>query len=603
MILQALCEYYQRKASDSDNGVAPEGFSYEQIPFLVEIDENGAFVNIQDTRSLNGKKLLGNKFLVPKAVSRTAGIKANLLWDKADYSLGIPDGGKLAEIAKKAEKGKIKEENIESEKEKIRQATVKRQAAFVEELKKSCVAEEKDVKAVISFLEHDPLEKIKNKLGSENEIWKTLNSENPNVSFIILGESTPVCSSHKEALSKTSDSTVSEKTGICLVTGENTSIDRIHPMIKNVVGAQSSGAAIISFNKDSFTSFGNKQNFNAPVSKSATFAYTEALNMLLDKNSKNKMRVGDMTMVFWSEKSNQFEDFFNDLWALPTKDNPDADIDAVRKLYSSINTGVFIEDSATRFYILGLSPNAARLSIRYWQIGTIDDISNKLKQHFDDIDIVKSAKDKGQCALMAMLASLVRKLDDLPPNLCGDMTKAVLQGLPYPQMLLQLCLRRIRTDFEAYPSNERMRVALLKAFLNRKQRIYKKTTDKEITMSLDTTNKNTGYLLGRLFATLEKLQEEAQGGNLNSTIKDRYYGAASSTPCTVFPQLFKLKNFHLAKLSNPGRKTNFEKLIGEITDGISAEGIPAHLSLDNQARFAIGYYHQRQDLFKSKEVK
>ena len=602
MILQALCEYYHRKASNPENGVAPEGFSYEQIPFLVEIDEKGEFINVQDTRSLNGKKLLGRKFLVPKAVSRTAGINANLLWDKADYSLGIPDGSKLAEILKKAEKRKQSTDDVKKENEKIYQATIKRHAAFIEKMEKSCIAKENDVKAVLTFLENDPLEKIKSKLGSENEIWKIMNSENPNVSFIILDKSTPICSSHKDALSKTSDSTVSDKIGICLVTGENSSIERIHPKIKNVINAQPAGASIVSFDKDSFTSYGKNQNFNAPISESATFAYTEALNMLLDKNSKNKMRVGDMTMVFWSEKNNLFENLFSAFWTF-SKDNPDADIEAVRKLYNSINTGVYIEDSSTRFYILGLSPNAARLSIRYWQIGTIDDISNKLKQHFDDIDIVKSAKDKGQCALMAMLASLVRKLDDLPPNLCGDMTKAILQGLPYPQMLLQLCLRRIRTDFEAYPSNERMRVALLKAFLNRKQRIYKKTTDKEITMSLDTTNKNTGYLLGRLFATLEKLQEEAQGGNLNSTIKDRYYGAASSTPCTVFPQLFKLKNFHLAKLSNPGRKTNFEKLIGEITDGISAEGIPAHLSLDNQARFAIGYYHQRQDLFKSKEVK
>lgn len=601
MILQALYEYYQRKASAPENGIAPEGFSYEQIPFLVEIDEKGAFINIQDTRSLNGKKLLGRKFLVPKAVSRTAGIKANLLWDKADYSLGIPDGTKLAEIAKKAEKGKIKVEDVKKENEKISQATVKRQTAFIEELKQSCVAEEKDVKAVISFLENDPLEEIKSKLGPENEIWKTINSENPNVSFIILGETKPVCSSHKEAFSKTSDSTDSDKIGICLVTGENSSIERIHPKIKNVINAQPAGASIVSFDKDSFTSYGKKQNFNAPVSKSATFAYTEALNTLLDKNSKNKMRVGDMTMVFWSEKSNQFENLFSAFWTF-SNDNPDANIEAVRKLYNSINTGVFIEDSSTRFYILGLSPNAARLTIRYWQIGTIDDISKKLKQHFDDIDIVKSAKDKGQCALMAMLATLVRKLDDLPPNLCGDMTKAILQGLPYPQMLLQLCLRKIRTDFETYPSNERMRVALLKAFLNRKQR-FSKTSDKEITVSLDTTNPNIGYRLGRLFATLEKLQEEAQGSNLNTTIKDRYYGAASSTPCTVFPQLFKLKNFHLAKLSNPGRKTNFEKLIGEITDGIPADGIPAHLNLDDQARFAIGYYHQRQDLFKPKEEK
>lgn len=602
MILQALCDYYQRKANDPESGIAPEGFSREQIPFLIRLKSDGSFISIEDTRMQDGKRLVGQKFLVPAAVSRTAGIKANLLWDKAEYSLGIPDGLKLADLEKKSKKDpqKYTEDVISKEIESLKNKAIARHQNFVETIKKSIVMGNSNVELVLKFLENDPVNQIEEKMDND-DIWISIKDENPNISFIIQGCDEPVCSMFQKELSNNKTFSESGDKGTCLISGEKSSIARIHPMLKNVVGAQTSGAAIVSFNNPSFTSFNKKQNFNAPISESATFAYTTALNMLLDKNSRNKIRVGDMTMVFWSEKSTPLEDIFSALWSIPTKDNPDADIEAVRKLYSSINTGVFIQESNTRFYLLGLSPNSARIAIRYWQIGTIDDVSKKIKRHFDDLKIATFSKDKGRCALMSMLGSLVRKLDDLPPNLCGDMVKAAIQGTSYPQSLLQLCIRRTRTDFDPDPYKERirMRAALLKAFLNRNS----KTSDKEITVSLDTTNQNIGYLLGRLFAALEKLQEEAQGGNLNSTIKDRYYGAASSTPCTVFPQLFKLKNFHLAKLSNPGRKTNFEKLIGGITEGIPANGIPAHLNLDDQARFAIGYYHQRQDFFKTKEEK
>ena len=620
MILQALYDYYQRKASDPENGVAPEGFGYKEIPFLIHITGDGSFAYIEDTRRTDGKRLVGRTLLVPVlSVTKTSGKIANLLWDNAKYCLGLPDPGKIEKIHKDWEKrekellangfsedeitrNKIKE--FEKPLSKVYDDAKICFSLFVKKIEEQNFSKNLSIQALLCFLKNDPVRQIEQKIGNKDEIWDNICSKNPNVSFWVDNEDEPLVSSLYTKISENyeaADSDDLDYQGICLITGEKSSIKLTHPVIKNVKNAQSSGAAIISFNNPSFTSFNKEQNLNAPVTKSAAFAYTTALNSLLDKKSKNKMQIGEMTMIFWSEKQTYFENFFAALWDLPPKDNPDADIEAVKQLYNSIIKGSVFSYSDTRFYILGLSPNAARLSVRFWHNGSLGEISQKIKQYFDDLRIIQSSKDKGHYALMTLLKSLVREIKDIPPNLNGEMMKSAIQGTRYPQSILQLCLRRIRTDFDPDPYDERirMRAALLKAFLNRNC----KTADKEITMSLDTTNKNKGYLLGRLFATLEKLQEEAQGGNLNSTIKDRYYGAASSTPCTVFPQLFKLKNFHLAKLSNLGRKTNFEKLIGEITDGIPSEGIPAHLNLDDQARFAIGYYHQRQDFFKSKEEK
>lgn len=597
MILQALCEYYKRKANDPESGIAPEGFGYAEIPFLVRINKNGDFLNIDDTRNSNGKRLVGKKFLVKAPVSRTIGIKANLLWDKADYALGMPDGKKLADIEKKSKKDpeKYTEAYISEQREKLFREAGERFKAFKTEIKRN-FPDEPSVKALLSFLEKEPFAAMKQKMGDENELLSIIEKENPNIGFWIDGDEKPICSLFNEKIKR---SDIQNDQGICLVTGEKTAIERIHPMLKNVVGAQSSGAAIISFNQPSFTSYGKKQNFNAPVSKAATFAYTTALNLLLSKESQNKIRIGDMTAVFWSERKTEFETFFSSLWNCAPKDNPDADVLAVKQLYNSINTGAETPDCDTKFYILGLSPNAARLSVRLWQVGTVNDFSGKIRQHFDDLKIIISPKnDSGHCALFYLLASLVRDIKDIPPNLSGNITNSILLGTPYPAILQQLCLQRIRKDLRSTPSDSRMRAAILKACLNRKNRL-KKSNEKELTMALDPTNENIGYRLGRLFATFEKLQEDAQRG-INATIKERYYGAASSTPCTVYPLLFKLKNHHLAKLDNPNLKVYYEKRIGEIVSGIPAEGVPAHLNLDDQSRFAIGYYHQRQDLFTKK---
>jgi CRISPR-associated protein Csd1 len=309
--------------------------------------------------------------------------------------------------------------------------------------------------------------------------------------------------------------------------------------------------------------------------------------------------MGDATTVFWADKENakDFENSFASFFGMAPKDNPDRDIDAVKKLNDGIWTGKGASSEKTRFFVLGLTPNSARLSIRFWQTGTVASFAQRLEQHFKDLEILRSPKDThlGLAYLLADI-SLENKIDNLPPKLSGDMVRAVLEGLPYPATLLNQTIQRIR----ATQKINGIRAALLKGYLNRKYRNNHPT--KEMTVSLDPENKSPSYLLGRLFACLEKIQVDAAQHELNTTIRDRYYGAFSATPVVVFAQLMKLKNFHLAKLKPDGKNHGpkyFERLLGEIV-GFLPPKIPSHLSLEEQAEFAIGYYHQRQDFFTKK---
>jgi len=252
-----------------------------------------------------------------------------------------------------------------------------------------------------------------------------------------------------------------------------------------------------------------------------------------------------------------------------------------------------VEDNS--FYVLGLAPNAARISVRFWKTGTIRDFAEKIYRHFQDLEIIRPVQDRYEfLSLYQILGATVLeyKVDKIPPNLAGAVVVSILDGSPYPRTLLQQCVRRIRAEQHV----NRARAAILKACINRFNRIHNPQT-KEVLVSLDRINTDTGYRVGRLFAVLEKIQEEANPG-INTTIRDRFYGAASATPVTVFPQLLKLKNHHLPKLS-PGRKINMEKEIQDIIGEM--KGFPSHMTLDQQAMFAIGYYHQRQDFFVSKK--
>jgi len=319
------------------------------------------------------------------------------------------------------------------------------------------------------------------------------------------------------------------------------------------------------------------------------------LNSMLAKNSHQKIYVGDATTVFWAEKKHKIEDWFTDIFGEPAKGESDQDNAAIQALFESMKTGAPpVEWNLNQFYVLGLSPNAARIAIRFWYAGTVAEVATNILQHFKDISIVHAQHLPEHLSLFRLLTStaLQGKSDNIQPNLAGDFMKAILAGTPYPDTLLSSAIRRIRAEQEViYP-----RASLIKAVRIRKARY--KNEKEDIAMSLDTDNTNTGYRLGRLFAVLEKIQEEASPG-INATIRDRFYSSASSTPVTVFSHLLKLKNHHIAKLENKGRAVNFEKLVGEIIDDI--KDFPAHLSLDDQGRFAVGYYHQRQDFFKKKD--
>jgi CRISPR-associated protein Csd1 len=568
--LQALCEYYERKSSDPEAMMAPPGFEWKEIPFVIVITREGKFVTIEDTREGEGKKKRAKRFLVPAAEKRTVGVKANLLWDNVEYALGANPRNR---------------EDIEV-----------RHAAFRKRLEEGLAQEALPVglTALVEFLDGGPVSQIEPLKDCEVR-WKEALDTNANVLFRIDGEAADLCEQLRPYVRAGGDGT--EGTGTCLVTGRAGDIARLHPPIKGVRGAQVTGGALSSFNLAAFASYEKSQNFVAPVSVDGAIAYTGALNRMLGRDSSNKMLLADATVVFWSQKETALEKTFLALFAMPTKDDPDADVRAVRALYDALRSGHLTAESETQFYVLGLSPNAARLSVRFWHHGTVRQFSERLREHFDDLEIVRAPNDRGTLALAALLGDIAtqQKLDNVPPNLAGDVVRAVLDGRPYPATLLQQTVRRVRAERTV----NRIRAALLKACLNRRQRTYP-NEEREITVSLDPTNINIGYRLGRLFALLEKIQEEANPG-INATIRERFYGAASASPVTVFPQLLKLKNHHLAKLENVGRKVNLERMLGEVFDGIS--DFPAQLPMENQARFAIGYYHQRQALFAKKEEK
>ncbi|SDA26110.1 CRISPR-associated protein, Csd1 family [Nitrosospira sp. Nsp18] len=554
MILQSLCDYYERKPD-----LPRLGFETKGVPFVIELDSAGQIIQIEDTRSIEGKKRIPQNFLVPQGEKRASGIAANLLWDNAEYVLGVTSRGKP---------------------DRVRQ----QHAAFRVRLEKFSFIADVGLKAVTLFFN------TSNKARLEADmLWPEILESNAILTFRLQGDRELVCQrpAIRDALGKNTGGAAAQIT--CLISGEPDSFERLHTAIKGVRDAQTSGANIVSFNKDAFNSFGKEQGANAPVGKRAAFAYTTALNYLLSKGSKQRIQVGDASTVFWSETQTQLEDIFADLFDEPPKDDPSKQTRAIEALFKSPVTGAFTNDSNIRFYVLGLAPNAARVSIRFWQIGTIAEMSARIRQHFDDLQIIHAGFEKPHLSLFRLLLSTATqgKSDNITPNLAGEFMRSILSGLPYPQSLLQSAIRRLRAEREVnYP-----RAALIKACLNRQMR-YLQSQEKEVKVSLDENNSNPGYRIGRLFAVLEKVQEEAV--NPGATIRDRFYGAASCTPGTVFANLMKLKNHHLAKLGE-GRKRYFEKLIGQIMSKII--DFPSHLILADQGRFAIGYYHQRQAFF------
>lgn len=592
MILQRLAEHYDRisVSGNEDSRLAPPGFSRQKISFCVVLEPEGRLNQFKSMQEKDGRVLVATSMIVPGQSKPTGqGLNPCFLWDNAAYMLGwssdlAPDKTARAEQAFQA----FRKKHLELE-DRIAHPSFK---------------------AVCKFLRDWSPEQALNYADSLKE-----SATNFGV-FRIAGEmkyvhelvSAPVIFEEQAAASE-----AGEMRAMCLVSGAAGEIARLHePKIKNVGGAQSSGALLVSFNASAYESYGKSQSYNAPVGAVITDKYTKALNHLLEQRNR-RISLGDSTVVFWADHSNNvLEDAISEMFSEPLpNEGPVIEEDRNRLREAELllkqlrdGTGaaeIAPDEQPTKFFLLGLSPNASRISVRFWIEADAANLQRLLGQHLRDVALAY-AKDDQLLTLRRIVAATGRwedkkskfNTENVSPQLAGDLARSVLTGAAYPQSLLATMLRRIHSDGDvAYA-----RVAAIKACLARNSRL--RGNPLEVSVKLDPSETNTGYNCGRLFALLEKAQTDSADGELNSTIKDRYFSSASTTPALVFPRLFRLSQHHLAKLET-GYRISYDRRLGEVMGLL--DRFPRQLALEDQGRFVIGYFHQRQDLYTSKKDK
>ena len=596
MILQALVDYYERKRAADPASVAPAGWEYREIAFFIELDGDGA-ATLVDRRSPQRKR--GEPLLVPAAEIRAgndAWKQPNLLWDHVGFVLGWqkrkPDG--TPDPADKPDK------------------VARQHLAFRQRLQALRAAHpgSPGLAAVQRFYERDTWADLQ-----PPELREALRGgQGLNVTFKLRQSIDPVCHEPwvaQECGSGGPDDEQAQQEGAalgpCLVTGRAAVVARLHPKISFVAAKPSPLVAANTSEAPAYGSYGKAQALNAPVSEQAASRYALALNSLLGRGSPNKLQIADATTVIWADRDDGIEPELIALFG----DNPDAHVDAVRKRLAgaaSGSTGAL--DQPLRFFVLGLAPNASRISVRFWLHDSFRNLGTRVLQHFDDLRIARQGDlDAATPAMYWLLRAVAPqgKAENVPPRLAGEWMRAILEGAPYPAALLNAAVNRCRAEQarkddrtgKPLPNVPYLRAAVLKACINREHRRRHGLPDQFqfIREELDVNQTDPAYRLGRLFAVLERIQSAAQPG-INATIRDRYYGAASSTPAAVFPTLLRLKNAHLKKLK-PALEVFFERLLGDICGSVEQPALadfPRQLDLPAQGLFALGYYHQRQSL-------
>lgn len=569
MLLHALSEYYQRLAADPDSDVAAYGYSRQQISFVVVIEKDGELVDIQDARQADEKGKLKNQSLIVTGSGKPSGSGINpcFLWDNSAYMLGYkPDDNKPERTRKTFEA--FCKEHLERESD-IDAPEFSAVCRFLESWDPECVGQ-------------DERSKILTELKTGFGIFKIRNTKR-------YVHETPKIEKWWNTRIATDEASDEDIVGQCLVSGEMGPIARLHePKIKGVWGGQSAGALLVSFNDKAYESYGKEGGSNASVSERVAFQYCVALNRLLAGNQR--FRLGDTSTVFWTEKPTEAENMLPFVLDPPLAAEDEELKNRLSPILRQIARGSYPSElgkSETPFYVLGLASNAARISVRFWWRSTLGSLFENLHQHFAALELVFGLNDQPHPPMWRLLRETVRDAKDIPDLLEGALLRSILTGQKYPQMFYTSLLRRIKADREV----RYVRAAAIKACLVRNYHL-------EVSMSLDPDRPEGSYQLGRLFAELEKTQEDALPG-INDTIKDRYFSAASATPASVFPRLIRLSQHHLGKLEK-GKRTYHERRIQEIAGRINR--FPSHFPMKDQGLFAIGYYHQRQDIFTKKKT-
>ncbi len=585
MILQSLVDFDRRQRATPGEAPAADGYTKEKVSFALVIDAEGQLLDAIDLRlrDESSKRLVATVLDVPQPVKRTSGVAANTFWDKASYVLGLtaPDSkASAADMAKRAKR------------------TAAEHATFIQ-LHRDLLEGSDDpaLAALCRFLDawvpnaDHPVIAGNSDLLEGNLVFKldgvpTWLHERPAAQALLAGRG-------RDA-----------EDDLCLVSGEKGPTARLHPSIKGVWGAQSSGASIVSFNIDAFESYGKKQGANAPVSQAAADAYGRALNELLAKGSRRRVQIADTSTVFWAERDAPAEDAFMGMLFEDSSDEPEGgqldpnETAKLRAVVGQLGKGRGIKetdpgiDPEVRYHVLGLAPNAARISIRFWHTDTLGGLAERFRQHWLDLRLEPSRFQRPP-ALWRLLreTAVEKKMENVPKQLAGEVTRAILTGGRYPRSLLANVIMRIRADGEI----DELRASMIKAVLVRAGRI-ERNEQEDTYVSLDTENTDPAYRLGRLFAVLEKIQQRALGMDINSTIRDKYYASASATPASIFPLLISHSGNHLSVLRKSEGKRGlaryFDREIGLILHALPPN-FPRSFPIDAQGRFAIGYYHQK----------
>lgn len=606
MILQALYNYYEamRKA----HRIATPGLEVKPIRWVIVIREDGTFVRLKDLKDPSDKKSKGQDYLVPAGLKRSGKCPpAQPFWDNRKYILGYEESA----------------EGVSPCTDRLED--FKRLMAEIAELH----PDNASFQAVCRFYEHY--------LGDEMPLPEDAHTERILASdwmtFQLQGD-TELLATQDDAYDLAAQAySTEENLGRCLITGEEKPLAAFHARI--VAPGSQAGATIASFNDPAYLSYGKKQGENAPISKYASFAHTTALNELL-RNEQTRYTLGDISYVFWNSdlddpsinetfRTVTFEGVRND----ETQEQSDTDdeqpkrrgkskkkapsptqdtykvLEQFKAIRGNRGQGEHWEDER-QFYVLGLTAGG-RITIKYWQQGTVSEIFDRVYQHLVDMNIVSwdGFVDEENPPLRSLYGivksvSTPSKSSTFTTNLVQSIVESILSGNPYPMTLQQACINRITQERTV----SELRAGILKGCINRKARIYKQL--KELDMALDKQNDNIAYLAGRLFAVLEQIQQASLGKGVNATIRDRFYASASTRPNMVMGRLIALSNHHLSKLrkEKPGLAVNLEKLLGEIFALIPAEAptFPATFSLDEQSLFAVGYYHQKVDTYRKEET-
>lgn len=577
MILQALTEHYE--ALVSQGKLARPGWADAKISFALGINDAGELTQVfsQKTEQTRGKKTV----LAPQSMSLPAApngrtstsVKPAFLWDNPKYILGISQEGATPQNRKYFEGSKKLHHRLLD--------GVDSPAA----------------KALLAFFDHWEPDKAAQH-PALNQDWDELIA-GANLIFMYRGGYVQDDSLIRQAWQDYYSAAGDGPEMVCLVTGQKGPAEAIHPSVKGLVGAQSSGAALVSFNAPAFCSYGREQNLNAPVGKHAAFAYTTALNYML-ADREHLIRIGDTTVLFWAKNGKSaYQDLFSTFALGGTSKYDAGDLLNVVNALSRGEKPNFDEtrlDPNMDFYVLGLAPNAARLSVRFFLHNTFGSFLQNVQRHNERLEIIRPSFDKFETIpLWKLLDETVNQnsRDKSPsPVLAGEVLRSVLTDTCYPALLLNGVTLRIRAEREI----TRGRAAILKAYYTKNSNQY---VPKEVlTVSLNPSSTNVPYNLGRLFSVLEAIQSAANP-SINATIKDKYFNSASSTPSHVFPTLINLAQKHLRKLEK-GQQIYYSKQLTELTDKFG-EAYPDRLGLPQQGSFQLGYYHQTQARYQKKE--